>query len=440
MNSDKMTLIATSAINVILNVLMGYLQFRIATEATDCRRTKGRLWIAAVVLQVMHMGTVYFLPLWLLQPLYVIFFAGLLIGFFRIRGSAAAILSLLVILLSMMIDYLLFLTSDIFSYISVKDSNLPYSPLVIVMKLIAVFLLYVAYRVVAKFRTPIRRFLDQNNAFRLIGGHITILLLIVYINDNAAVRKFVEGEIIHIYGTILFVFLAVYSIYNLVRSIQIYRKEFEYEYNQKYIDSLESSLYRLRAFRHDISNILSQIHTMAAMDDREALLRFMDEISGEYAFVRSTSVMNKRLRKVPEIYSILLTKMAEAECAHTSISVDVQGEGAYRPVLSTTDFSRILGILLDNAIEASAQLPGQRNIAFIIWLGDAFSVEILNAVQEAVEIDQIEEDGYTTKPGHSGFGLYEIEQIITKYRCKGHDVRMEYRVENKLFSATLTVK
>jgi two-component system sensor histidine kinase AgrC len=378
--------------------------------------------------------------LWLLQPLYIIFFGGLLMGVFRIKRSAAAVLSLLVVLLSMVIDYLLFLSSDMLLLDAARGRALQFSPLLIFLKLVAILLLYAAYRVVVEFRAPIRKFLDQNNAFRLIGGHITILLLIAYINDNAAVRKFVEGETIHIYGTILFVFLAVYSIYNLVRSIHIYRIELEQDYNQRYIDSLESSLYRLRAFRHDISNILSQIHTMTAMDDRESLLRFMDEISGEYAFVRSTGVMNTRLRKVPEIYSILLAKMTEAEYAHTSISVDVQGEGAYKPVLSTTDFSRILGILLDNAIEASAQLPGQRKIAFIVWLDDVFSVEILNAVREPVELDRIGEDGYTTKSGHSGFGLYEIDQIIAKYRQKGYDVRMEYRVENELFSATLTVK
>jgi two-component system sensor histidine kinase AgrC len=337
----------------------------------------------------------------------------------------------------MMIDYALFLSSDM---LFVEGSALQHSPLLTILKLIATFLLYAAYWVVARFRTPLRAFLDQNNAFRLIGGHTTILLLIVYINDNATVRKFVEGEIIHIYGTILFIFLAVYSIYNLVRSIQTYRKELEGEYNKKYIDSLETSLYRLRAFRHDISNILSQIHTMATMDDKENLLRFMDEISGEYAFVRSAGVMNNRLRKVPEMYSILLAKMTEAEYAHTSISVDVQGEGTYKPVLSTTDFSRILGILLDNAIEASAQLPGQRNISFIVWLGDAFSVEILNAIREPMEINRIAEDGYTTKSGHSGFGLYEIDRIIDKYRRKGHDVRMEYRAENQMFSATLTVE
>jgi two-component system sensor histidine kinase AgrC len=387
----------------------------------------------------MYTGTFYFLALWLLQPLYIIFLGGLLIGFFRIRRSMAAILSLLVVLLSMMIEYLLFLSSDILSLDSVKGRGLEYSPVLIVMKLIALFLLYVTYRVVARFRAPIRAFLDQNNAFRLIGGHITILLLIVYINDNAAVRKFVEGETIHIYGTILFFFLAVYSTYNLVRSIQLYRIELEHDYNQRYIDSLETSLYRLRAFRHDISNILSQIHTMATMDDKENLLRFMDEINAEYAFVRSAGVMNKRLRNVPEIYSILLAKMTEAEYAHISISVDVQGDEIYKPVLSTTDFSRILGILLSNAIEASAQLPGQRNIGFIVWLGDVFSVEILNAVCETVELGRIEEDGYTTKSGHSGFGLYEVDQIIAKYRRKGHDVRIDYRIENQMFSATLSI-
>jgi two-component system sensor histidine kinase AgrC len=293
---------------------------------------------------------------------------------------------------------------------------------------------------VARFRTPIRRFLDQNNAFRLIGGHVTILLLIVYINDNATLRNFVRGETIHIYGTVLFLFLAVYSIYNLVRSIQIYRIELEHQYNQKYMQSLETSLHRLRAFRHDISNILSQIHGMIAMDDKENLLKFMEDISGEYAFVRSTGVMNERLRGIPEVYSILLAKMTEAEYRNARISVDVQGTLEYKPILSTADLSRVIGVLLDNAIEAVSQAATSREIAFIIWFGDAFSIEVLNPVWDCVDIAKIREDGYTTKPGHSGFGLYEIDRIIEKYGKRGHDVQMQYAVKDHLFSAMLTAR
>ena len=81
------------------------------------------------------------------------------------------------------------------------------------------------------------------------------------------------------------------------------------------------------------------------------------------------------------------------------------------------EFSRILGILLDNAIEAAKESnekqvnilfrDSQRNHTQIITIENSYS-------NKDVDTSAIFEKGKTSKPKHTGMGLWEVNQILRR--------------------------
>ena len=81
------------------------------------------------------------------------------------------------------------------------------------------------------------------------------------------------------------------------------------------------------------------------------------------------------------------------------------------------EFARLLGILLDNAIEASHECP--EKIINIAFRNDVKNhrqlITIENTYQnKEVNLEKIFEKGISEKENHTGLGLWEVRKIIKK--------------------------
>ena len=81
------------------------------------------------------------------------------------------------------------------------------------------------------------------------------------------------------------------------------------------------------------------------------------------------------------------------------------------------EFTRILGILLDNAIEASSECI--EKIINIVFRNDEKNSRQIVLIENTynnknVNIDKIFEKGISGKENHTGLGLWEVRQILNK--------------------------
>ena len=81
------------------------------------------------------------------------------------------------------------------------------------------------------------------------------------------------------------------------------------------------------------------------------------------------------------------------------------------------DFSRMLGILIDNAIEAASETD--EKIVKIMFRDSSNNrtqiIKIENSYKNKdVDKNKIFEKGVTGKENHSGMGLWEVKQIIKR--------------------------
>lgn len=81
------------------------------------------------------------------------------------------------------------------------------------------------------------------------------------------------------------------------------------------------------------------------------------------------------------------------------------------------EFARILGILLDNAIEASSECD--EKIINITFRNDTKNNRQLITIENTyknkdIDMDKIFEKGVSEKENHTGLGLWEVRKLIKK--------------------------
>ena len=81
------------------------------------------------------------------------------------------------------------------------------------------------------------------------------------------------------------------------------------------------------------------------------------------------------------------------------------------------EFTRVLGILMDNAIEAAKECDDK--IINVTFRKDSRKHMQLLIIENTytnkdVNTDKIFEKGYSTKKGNTGLGLWEVRQILKK--------------------------
>lgn len=102
------------------------------------------------------------------------------------------------------------------------------------------------------------------------------------------------------------------------------------------------------------------------------------------------------------------------------------------------EFARILGILLDNAIEASSECD--EKIINITFRNDNRNNRQLIIIENTyknknIDIEKIFEKGTSEKESHTGLGLWEVRKIIKK----NSNVNLYTSKTDKFFSQQLEI-
>ena len=141
-----------------------------------------------------------------------------------------------------------------------------------------------------------------------------------------------------------------------------------------------------------------------------------------------------RIWDTPPIYGLLLSKASYSEIKNVSFTVTAMCKLKISNI-KIYDFCKVLGILLDNAIEAAAE--SEKKFVELI-IGEkpdksALFIEVSNSCAGTVDTTTIFNDGYSTKEGHMGFGLWNVQKIISKYKnCKLHTKACEKYFSQKI--------
>ena len=240
---------------------------------------------------------------------------------------------------------------------------------------------------------------------------------------------------------ILFILISSSLLKNLHIKIEVEAEKQKLEQQKKYIESLEKNNNEIRKFKHDFNNIILGLEgyiTSNEVDNIKLRDYFYNNIKDFNIKIELDNIVLSHLNniKVPSIKNLLTNKIMSAQNNDfkVNICVDDEIDNFY---VNEMQLSRILGIFLDNSLEAGLELDNNRFIELIILKANkTIVIQITNTFKNTnLDIDKINESGYSTKGENRGIGLSSANDIISK-----HNMILNTRIEDNLFKQILTIE
>ena len=208
----------------------------------------------------------------------------------------------------------------------------------------------------------------------------------------------------------------VISIYSITRVFKLFLARKELESEKAYNKTLRILHDSVRGFKHDFDNTVTTIGGYIRTNDMEGLKNYYLQLEDDCQKVNTLYVLNPEIINNDGIYNLLTTKYHEAEEKDIKVTITVLLDlGNLK--MRIYDFARILGILLDNAIEASSE--SDEKIINITFRNDSKNSRQLIIIENSykdknIDTDKIFEKGISGKENHTGLGLWEVRKILKK--------------------------
>lgn len=205
------------------------------------------------------------------------------------------------------------------------------------------------------------------------------------------------------------------------------------------VNSMSTVIDSTRALKHDFNNIFQAIHGYLENKDYEKLNTYVSKLMKECQTINTISLVNKDTFNDQGIYSLVGSKILLATSLQISFEIDCMVDFS-KISFDKVNLVRILGILLDNAIEASSNskeksimLECKHDIkknATIINISNSFNENL------SINVKDIFKKGFSTKQIKSGIGLWETKQIINK----SSNSQIYTNIKDNIFTQSLIIE
>lgn len=274
---------------------------------------------------------------------------------------------------------------------------------------------------------------------------LVIILISIFIISLNLALSFVYYKVSSI--TILVINLLLTVVYSFIVFMFVEQKNRYLDISDKYslsessLKELQNNINRLMTLNHENKNQLLTIRGMVANKDKD-VLKNIDAIidrkikDDKDLKIRTSVISNTMLGSL--IYSKLLT-MKEKNINYnlhidkTLSKVNIINLGDKTNV----DICKIMGVYLDNAIEAVMEADIKEVNIDLYILDKNLFITVANTFKGKVNLDSISDYGYTTKSEGHGYGLSLVKEIIKDNDALSSDTEV---IDNKVFVQKIQIK
>lgn len=410
----KLVIIPLTFIEIFVTMLL-------FTTILNISITKKQKFTYVIVFSIIAIITNYFIPSPYNIFINIALFPVLVIILFKITILKAFIAEIIQYISSIVIGFLVLIAYTNFLKISTEVAlSIPIHKisycLIVYACIYCLSKLFTYFNLSIKLSPKIKR---VNNLVLLINIIVGIIVFSIewsvlsFYNDNLSPIL----KLSSIVPLLAYFFISIYSLSRTTK-LEITTESLE---EQKLCNKTLTILHdSIRGFKHDFSNIVQAIGGYIATNDLNGLKKYYSELLDDCQRVNNLSILNPEIINNPPIYSILTSKYYIADELGIKINLEVFLD-LNTLNMKIYEFTKILGILLDNAIEASKKC--EEKVINIIIRKDTSSKRQLVIIENTyidkdVNIDKIFEKGYTSKSGddtrNHGIGLWEVRQILKK--------------------------
>ncbi len=280
----------------------------------------------------------------------------------------------------------------------------------------------------------------NKNMDSLIYSIIMIIVMIVATMETYMKLPFNVILIINMIISVIFIIIVIKSSKN--------KNEYN-KINSKY----QTSIYSLKEYEimidkfsmltHENKNEFQTIRNMIKTgESKEIVVKYIDRLIDNK--IKDNDKIMKKASKIPEgglkatIYSKLCAmeklkikyKLRISRDVHTTDLIDLDEN-------LTLKICKILGVFLDNAIDAVENLD-MKQISIEMYVFDEWlCIDITNNFKGMIDLNKISDLKYTTKGSGHGYGLPLVKQILDEEK---NVLENEKSINGNTFTQTLKIK
>lgn len=186
----------------------------------------------------------------------------------------------------------------------------------------------------------------------------------------------------------------------------------------EFIKNYEKELDKQKELRHESKNQLITARSKIVDKKKEyEVIEYLNSIIADYVKGNNEKYTSFQYLPANGIKGFFYYKANEAENngIHLSINVSPKVENTFIGNLDTNDFKQLgilLGVYLDNAIEASKNSKDKKMAIEIYKTGEDVEIIISNTYEGKIDIESIGKTKYTTKGKNHGYGLMLVSKIL----------------------------
>lgn len=323
------------------------------------------------------------------------------------------------------------------SYVLIIDSVLVFTLSLIkgldyvVIRFIVLVVFYLLDKCIYKFfinKDTVKDF-EKIDYIKFIINYIVIIGCV-----SLCIYSFYNKSITYISNFIFMGLLIIYINFNVFKNFNINKK-------LVYIQTLESDRNRLstendriRTFKHDFNNIIQAMNGYIQTEDIPSLKTYIKKMIKDVNDTDDSKIGNEFLLNNKAITNLLKSKNVKAKKENIDIKFEIMFE---LKLLKKYEYEliRVLGIFLDNAIEA--ERDEENKVIEVLFFKDANCKRIIieNTCTKNVDIDKIYTKEFSTKKGNTGLGLWEVKNFVDN----NPNFSLETTLENNCFKHTLYI-
>lgn len=400
-------------LNVVLSVLVtGIISYFSILNISNSKGNKKIFFVyMSVFIPLLIIACLFFtgIPKLILNIIFVIMSLYLSIFKKDISNSVyyALIYEFLVFISEILISVLIVL---MFKIDAVTYANIPFSLLISSFVNSGIIYFISKIKFISKIIIKLNKNINKNGE-EWVFIILVAILLILLINFN---RYKMDSTLDFYINFIMLVFIIISFIYVIYNKFQ--KSAFENKYNEvmEYVTRYEKIINEQGKKNHEYNNQLMVLK--GYLDKPDRLKDYLELIIGEHKTGQNYTV--KQLGFLPDggIKGLLYHKLSKMEeegikpYLYVDQSMQELSEDIF-DIKTCQDITKILGVFIDNAIDASSKAEQKEvEIDFKVQK-DCLIISVANTYDNKTDVNKIGKKGYSTKGAGHGFGLSIVKDI-----------------------------
>lgn len=280
----------------------------------------------------------------------------------------------------------------------------------------------------------------ENNTKIIILSILTVICTLLFF--YTIIKEYKLSDDIILYLISIVVLVAV--LFSLIKQTIANNKLTEqYDKLLEYMESYEKEIEKQRILRHETKNEFLTIKgKLCDKQNTKEIVEYIDEILNDKIKVKQEEYAKFCYLPANGIKGLCYFKTQEAQDkglkTRINISKRVENSNIYKlNVKEQRDLGKILGVFLDNAIEASIKSTAKEfGIEGYLNINKECELIITNSYDGEITLNKIGKERFSTKGKNRGHGLLLVKHLVSK----NDKFEIKTEVINGLYIQTITIK